>query len=160
MEFPIEAHGILMFDPEDVSKKHSSQSVWKKTAMVMLHDDTAEYYAWFVRKRYNVILNKPLRGSHVTFINDRESETNGKWNSVKERWHGKSISLNLNPDVRTNAEFWWLRVSYNETLMGIRAELGLGEPFFSLHLTIGYPNDKNEHHSRYIHHMLSNGMIR
>ena len=36
----------------------------------MLDGDVAEYYSWFVSKRYNLILNKPLRGAHVSFIND------------------------------------------------------------------------------------------
>ena len=127
--------------------------------MVMLKGDIAEYYAWFIRRRYSIVLNKPLRGSHVTFINDREGDTNGFWAETKDRWDGINIELILNIDVRTNAEFWWLRVEPHETLNRVRAELGLGDPFFSYHMTVGYPNNKNEDQSRYIHGLLSRGMI-
>jgi len=150
--------GKIVFDPEDVSKKHERQSSWKRVAMLLLNDDTAEYYAWFIRRRYNVILNKPLRGSHITFINDRESDMNGQWDAVKSRWNGKSMEVSLNPDVRTNSEFWWLNVHHNDVFTTIRTELGLGEPFFPLHLTVGYPNEKNEPHSRYIHGLLASGL--
>ena len=155
----VEAIGTIIFDPEDVSKKHGRQSSWKKVAMLMLKDDTAEYYAWFIRRRYNVVLNKPLRGPHITFINDREKNMNGQWSAVREKWDGNLVSISLNVDVRTNSEFWCLNVLPNGTLKEIRMELGLGDPFFPFHLTVGYPNDKNEHHSRYIHDLLSRGMI-
>lgn len=138
--------------------------------MLLLKDDTAEYYAWFIRRRYNVILNKPLRGPHITFINDREGDMNGQWNAVREKWNEKIVSVTLNVDIRTNAEFWWLNVLPNEVLREVRANLGLGDPFFPLHLTVGYPSGQKEYrgksethidlqHSQYIHGLLSRGMI-
>jgi hypothetical protein len=42
----------------------------EKMAMILLDGDVTEYYAWFIQKRYNLILNKPLRGAHISFIND------------------------------------------------------------------------------------------
>ena len=48
--------------------------------MVFIDGDVSEYYAWFVKKRYNLTLNKPLRGAHVSFINDsmRDLSQNGQ----------------------------------------------------------------------------------
>lgn len=154
----IDVEGVIVFDPDNVSKKHERHSQWKRVAMILLNDDTADYYAWFIQKRYNVILNNPLRGPHITFINDREESMNGKWDEVRNEWHGKRLTLSLSIDVRTNSDFWWLNVTSKDILDEIRSELGLGAPFFSYHMTIGYPNEKNKHHSDYIHGLLVKGM--
>jgi hypothetical protein len=37
----------------------------EKMAMILLDGDVTEYYAWFIQKRYNLILNKPLRGAYI-----------------------------------------------------------------------------------------------
>lgn len=158
MESTVTCTGRILFDPDDVSRKHEKQSAWKLVAMVIMNDDTADYYSWFIRRRYGLVLNKPLRGSHVTFINDRSADTNGKWEDAKRSWNGRSVKLSMNLDVRTNAEFWWLRILPCSELTEIRKELGLGDPFFPFHLTIGYPNEKNEAHSRYIHGLLTSGL--
>ena len=62
--------GIIHFDPVNFTKKQTDQSSWKRVAMVMFDGEMTEYYAWFIKKRYDLVLNKPLRGAHVTFIND------------------------------------------------------------------------------------------
>jgi hypothetical protein len=149
-----------VFDPENKTKKHDNQASWKRTAMLMFHDDMAAYYSWFIKKRYNLTLNPPLRGAHVTFVNDRASDMNGEWDSVKDKWDGKKVEVELNLDARTDANYWWLNVLPNDELNAIRAELGLGKPFYPFHLTIGYPNNKNEAHAEYIHRMIRNGMIK
>jgi hypothetical protein len=40
-------------------------------------------------------------------------------------------------------------------LLDIRSELGLGKPYFGMHLTIGYANEKNLEHSKYIHGLVT-----
>jgi hypothetical protein len=73
----------------------------EKMAMILLDGDVTEYYAWFIQKRYNLILNKPLR-VHISFINDsmRDLTHNGKkteeealslWESVERKMEKKSI---------------------------------------------------------------------
>ena len=54
--------GKIGFDPQDYTKKHQSQASWKKIAMVFFDGDIPEYYGWFIERRYNLVLNKPLRG--------------------------------------------------------------------------------------------------
>ena len=151
--------GQILFNPDDKTKKHQKQNSWKRVAMVMFEGDITDYYAWFIRKRYSIVLNRPLRKAHVTFINDREGDTNGKWEEVKKIWNGKTVEVGLNPDVRTNADFWWLNVQPNDTLDEIRHSLGLGDPYFSYHLTVGYPNEKNIDQSRYIHDLIKKSLI-
>ncbi len=141
-----------------MTKKHEAHSSWKRVAMVMFDCDMAEYYAWFIKRRYNLILQSPQRGAHITFINDRAGDMNDKWNEVRDKWDGKEVSVGIDTDVRTDAAYWWLKVAPNETLDGIRSELGLGAPYFSFHLTIGYPNNKNEAHSEYIYKLLKKGL--
>jgi len=104
--------------------------------MVFFEGDVAEYYAWFIKKRYNLILNKPLRGAHISFINDSTP--------------------------KTNDEHWWLNIPHEEReqLQSIREELGLGRPYFGMHMSIGYVNEKNLPHSKYIHDLIKKGFIK
>lgn len=141
--------GKLLFDPVNVSKKHQKQSSWKKVALVMFNDDLDHYYAWFLQKRFNLVLNPPLRGSHVTIISDMvDNET---YEQAHPFFNGKTVRFEYNPaDIRTNGEHWWLRVASEDT-RSIRTSMGLSaDPYFSLHMTIGYANDKNIAHSKYI----------
>ena len=62
--------GKIQFDVEDKTKKHKNQASWKKMAMIFIDGDITEYYSWFLERRYKLILNKPLRGGHISFIND------------------------------------------------------------------------------------------
>lgn len=156
MENTITCYGRIHFEPEDKTKKHLAQSPWKRVAMIMLNDDIASYYAWFIKKRYNLELNKPLRGGHISFINDslRDLSQGFKtieqidetWESVKKKWDRKKIEVVLDVSPRTNAEYWWLNIPENHRtkIHDIRAELGLSRPHFGLHMTIGYIPDNFE----------------
>jgi len=149
--------GKIIFDPDNVTRKHNRQADWKRVAMVKFDGEMAEYYAWFIERRYNLTLNRPLRGAHVTFVNDSIKEIRGgdrKWEEVKKKWDGKEINVILNPDVRTNSEHWWMKADQTPEFWQIREELGLGRPFWGLHMTIGYSNSKNIEHSEYIHKLI------
>jgi hypothetical protein len=173
MENKLTLMGKIVFEPENKTKKHNAQASWKHIAMVFFNGDVTEYYAWFIQKRFNLILNKPLRGAHISFINDsfRDMSLNGKrnmeevkqiWNSVKNKWNGKQIPVMLNLEPRTDDKHWWLNVDheYRDKIHGIRAELGLPKPFFGLHMSIGYANEKNIDHSKYIHELIKTGLIK
>ena len=155
--------GKIIFDPKDKTRKHKKQASWKKVAMVVfepnlkvINEGITGYYAWFIKKRYNLILNPPLRGAHVTFINDKESDMNGKWEDVKNKWNNKEIELTISLEPRTDDKHWWVIVLHEDRgeLHGIRAELGLGRPYFGLHMTIGHANEKHHHHSQYIKKLI------
>lgn len=149
--------GKIVFDPDNVTRKHSRQADWKRVAMVKFDGDMAEYYAWFIGRRYGLTLNRPLRGAHVTFVNDSIKEIKGgerKWEEVRAKWDGKEIDVIINTDVRTNGEHWWMKADQTPEFWQIREELGLGRPFWGLHMTIGYSNSKNIEHSEYIHKLV------
>lgn len=172
MQDKIILQGKIGFEPVNKTKKHDAQSSWKRIAMVNIYGDVTDYYSWFIKKRYNLILNKPLRGAHISFINDKVKDfscngsktieqINTDWDSVKNKWDKKKIEVELDLNPRTNSEHWWLKPTQDtcDKLQAIRSELNLGVPFWNFHMTIGYANDKNIEHSKYIHHLLKNGFI-
>ena len=159
--------GTIKFDPRDVTKKHKRQGSWKKVAMIMFDGDICEYYGWFIKRRYNLTLNRPLRGPHISFINDNNKSINN-WVEVKKKYNNTKIDviLNLNPKTDSDDEnssfHWWLNIPEEERglLHSIREEVGLNRPFFGLHMTIGYANIKNQEHSKYLHNLIKNGFIK
>jgi hypothetical protein len=164
--------GKINFEPEDKTKKHLNQASWKKISMVFIEGDVCEYYAWFLQKRYSITLNKPLRGAHISFINDSmrdltqnndksEEEILQLWEDVKAKWDGKEIDIVLDLNPKTDGRIWWLNIPNEERegLQAIRNELGLGRPYFGMHMSIGYANEKNIEHSVYIHDLIKKGFI-
>jgi hypothetical protein len=146
--------GTVEFEPGNKTRKHLSQASWKRVVMIRTHDDLSEYYAWFINRRFNLPLNKPLRGAHITIVNDAERDfvwgVEPKWSEIKKMYHGKPMDFYIDLEPRTNGEHWWLRVycPLGETM---REELGLSrEPYYSFHLTIGHANEKYLAHSEYI----------
>jgi len=155
----VRLRGKIVFEPLNYTSKHNKQASWKRIAMVTFDGEMAEYYAWFIERRYNLVLNRPLRGAHVSFINDSVKEINGgdkTWEEVKSRWDGKEIDIILNTDARTNGEHWWLKAD-SPMFETIRKELGLPDPYFNYHMTIGYANERNIEHSNYIHDLIKKG---
>ncbi len=140
--------GILDFTPEDVTKKHINQSTWKCTAMIKTNCDISAYYRWFLKTRFDLILNKPLRGTHVTFINDRMDRY--LFMEASNIFNGKEITFYYQNMARSNGQHWWLRV-WSPEAENIREAIGLSkEPYFGLHLTLGTANERNINHSKYI----------
>ncbi len=166
----IRLRGRILFDPVNKTKKHEAQSSWKIIAMIMFGGDVSEYYAWFIKKRFGLALNKPLRGAHISFINDKISNIQASsdeeriklWENLKKKYDGKQVEVVLNVDVRTNGKHWWFNVPEEdrEEIHNIRNEIGLGRPNFGLHMSLGYATERALEHSQYIHDMLRNGLIK
>lgn len=155
--------GKIVFDPDNKTRKHEQQSSWKLMALVVFEGDICNYYKWFIKKRYNLELNPPLRGAHISFINDSIKDISdslpdaiSKWNNLKRKWNGKEISIEINTDVRSDGKHWWLQIPEDSRtgLHGIRKEIGLGRPYWGLHLSVGHANEKNIEHSKYILSLL------
>lgn len=136
--------------------------------MVFLDGEITEYYCWFIQKRFNLTLNKPLRGAHISFINDSNQDlitknnctpeqANVLWERVKDKWDGVEIPILLDLRPRFDKKHWWLNVhpDYRDRLQGIRDELNLGRPYYGMHMSLGYANEK-----QYIHHeYITKGII-
>ena len=146
--------GKLQFDPVNVTKKHHKQSSWKRVVVVKFDCDTYAYYSWFIKKRFNLELNKPLRGTHVTIINDIVD--NDIYEQARKMFNGKEISIEYDPtNIRTNDSHWWIK-AYSEDVKNIRVAMGLTpDPYFGLHLTIGLATHLQAEHSKYIHNCIT-----
>lgn len=140
--------GKIDFLPTNRTKKHDAQH-WKKTAMIKTNCDIEKYYQWFIERRFNLKLNSTLRGTHISFINDK-FDNEDEWNKFSKLFHGKEITFHYDPAFQTNGKHWWLRV-YSNDAENIRQVMGLSrKPYYDLHLSLGYANDKNLDHSNYI----------
>ena len=141
--------GKLDFSLEDWTKKQKSQSSWKRTAMILTKCDLDKYYSWFLKSRFNLELNKNLRGSHVTIINDRMEKS--IFNEGSRIFHGREIEFWIDPkNIKSSGKHWWIDVKCPDA-ENIRECLGLKRiPYFGFHLTLGHANEKNEFHSEYI----------
>jgi hypothetical protein len=108
--------------------------------MIRTNCELDRYYAWFLKKRFNLELVRNLRGTHVTFINDRmDAKT---FNQFSELFDGKEIDFYVETEPRSNGEHWWLRVHCPEA-ESIREIMGLSrEPFFGMHLTLGRAEER------------------
>ncbi len=148
----IQHQGTIQFNPINKTKKHNEQHSWKRVAMIVTNDDLCDYYSWFIKKRFDLILNKPLRGSHITFVNDRDIEV-PNFDIVSDKFNNSTINFYIDPEPRTNGEHWWLRV-YCKEAEDIRVLCGgTAQPYFSFHLTIGYANEKWIDYSNYVLHI-------
>ena len=143
--------GELTFKDLVKTNKHKLQSDWKKVGLLLLKDDTESYYAWLLKKRFGLTLNRTLRGSHITIINDKFLN-NKKWETLSNQFEGKEVEFNYSPEnIRTDGLHWWINVKSKES-EDIRELFGLNRnPYFGFHLTLGYSNEKNLLHSQYIH---------
>lgn len=132
-----EIKGKIEFSPIDKTNKHRSQSSWKKVAMIRTNCDIDRYYAWFLKKRFNLELNRTLRGTHITFINDKVDSK--IFEEASKIFNGKEITFYIENEPRTSGEYWWLR-AYCPDAENIREIMGLSRiPYHPLHLTIGTP---------------------
>ena len=168
----ITIYGKILFEPENKTKKHEAQSSWKKMAMVLIDGDICELYSWFIQRRYNILLNKPLRGAHISFINDSIKDISHDglktieevqilWESVKTKWDGQIIPITIDVKPKSNSEHWWLNIPHDERVLlhEIRAELGLGKPYWGLHMSLGTVHPRHVEHSKYIVDGILNGLI-
>lgn len=141
--------GYIQFDPLNFTSKHFRQSKWKKTAQVIFKgDETDAMWRWWLKKRYNLELLRNVRGSHLTFINDRLDS----WHGIDKKYSQIAVNVELGHNLRSNGEHWWLKPEYvPEILTKIRVEAGLSsDPHFPYHYTIGMVNPKKRQHSEYI----------
>ena len=141
----------IIFDPRHWTAKHHKQASWKVSVICETDGEIDLYYAWLLRKRFSLVLNQPLRKAHVTIVNDRILDKDA-YKAAKLQYNRMQTTFSYDPeDVRTNGQHWWINVT-NPDVADIRKACGFApDPYFKLHFTIGYANDKHLVHSRYIH---------
>ena len=144
----IELIGRIEFEPQHLTKKHVLQYDWKRTAMALTDCDTHLYYAWFLKKRFDLELIRPIRGTHMTFINEVVDYDN--FEEAKKIFDGKPLKFYHGIEPRISEEHIWLR-AYSPEAETIRMMLGLEkDPFFTFHMTLGRINPKQIDQARHI----------
>lgn len=143
--------GTIKFDPNNITNKHRRQSTWKKVVICEFENDQYDYlWRWYLKKRFNLKLNVPLRGSHITLVNDRYL-SNMYWNIVKYFLDGKTVKVKITNNLRSNGSHWWLLIKRPILFWLIRRWLLLGKKYYGYHYTIGSADKNNYEHSEYIH---------
>ncbi len=160
--------GKIIVEPDDITNKHRKQSEWKRMSIISFDDDLCDYYSWFIYKKYLLKLNKPIRGSHISLINDSVKDIKfglgiendliitEYWNKFKDECNDKIIDVYLSNEIRSNGKHWWLELlpESEEYFLYLRNGLGLGEPFYGFHLSVGRANEHNSIVSEYCARLL------
>ena len=160
-EFKETIKAKVIFDPKDLTRKHGKQSEWKKHVIAFIDEpDFCEYFSWFLKKRYSLTLVAPIRGVHMTLVNDRLTDgidaTPTKYKSSKELYNGMVIDIDYNLDVRTDGKYWWFMARSNDALF-IRKQIGLKPtPYFGFHITVARVEGREfeKEHGIYIHNLI------
>jgi hypothetical protein len=143
-------YGKINFFPENVTRKQEDQSSWKRVAIVEFPDDEIYlYYSWLVQQRFGIYLNKPVRGTHFTLINDRVDTI--LYEELVDKFNQKEIMIEYDPGVITanRRGHWWVK-AYSDDAQYIRDSIGLGYPFHGYHITIGVATGFNLEKTLYL----------
>lgn len=145
----IETSGTIIFDP--IPEKGNIKKLFKPYwVIVVTNDDVDGYYRWFLNKRFNLILQAPAWGPHLTIVAGNQVD-DGLWDIVKKEYNNTTINFTHENLPKSNGTYWWLK-SYCPEIENIRKKLKLPVGLrFPLHLTLGVPIPRHQEHSTYIH---------
>ena len=131
----IKSTGKLIYDPIRPGVRKTGESLILQPAW----DDTDLLYAWFIKRRYGLKLQRPVWYIHITVVSIKENPRKEAW----KKYDGEYIDFEYSPEVYQVWKFWSLPVVCSR-LEAIRIELGLSsKPRASsgvpsdFHMTIG-----------------------
>lgn len=108
----------------------------RKGELIVAEVDTniAEYYRWWVKKRYGLRLQNTAWISHITIV-DGKSALDLSKNENWKKFHGQFIEFEYSVEIEQHWKFWTLPVRSNDLMM-VRKSLGLA-PSYNFHITFG-----------------------
>lgn len=131
-----EITGTLKYNPKrDKLKKTRTHDDF--FLILDLPKDVGVYYRYWVKKRFDLFLNPPAYGEHITILDGRVPVTQDKqiyWNKYKD----KKIKIHYSNHLYQKWKFWCLPAQ-SEQLNDIREELGFTRLDF-FHITFGRMN--------------------
>lgn len=145
------SEGILNFDPIPITGK--AEKMFKPFwAIINTNDDLDDYYRWLLLRRFNIILQAPAWGPHITVADGQPPLIKGTWEKIKQEYDQKVIPFTYQNTPLSNGRHWWLRVQC-PIITEIREKLNVQRTNlkWGLHLTLGMPIPRHEEHSMYIH---------
>jgi hypothetical protein len=77
-------------------------------------------------------LQRPAWECHITVVRDEEPPNKLLW----EKYDGLEVDFEIVGCVETNGDYYWFPIKCQQAL-DLRIELGLGEPLYPLHVSIG-----------------------
>jgi hypothetical protein len=94
----------------------------------------AEYYRWWVKKRFGLWLQNTAFIPHVTILDGKNANTPIDMKQWK-KFEGQTIDIEYSVDLQQHWKFWVLPVRGND-LQFIRQSIGLA-PTYKYHITFG-----------------------
>lgn len=118
-------------------------------------------------------INLSPRGPHMTIINDKlydsrfaskaeQKKWEDKWNQIVKKYSGKVAEFTIDvAELRTDGVTWWYKVQC-PIADQIRAELGIGDPYYGYHFTVGEVAQMPSKvaHSEYLHKLYKKGFLK
>jgi hypothetical protein len=93
----------------------------------------AEYYRWWVRKRFGLFLQNTAFLPHITIVDGKVKNDNQ--HPAWKKYQGQIITFEYSVELEQHWKFWTLPVR-SKALENIRSELGLN-PNYNFHITFG-----------------------
>lgn len=94
----------------------------------------AEYYRWWVKKRFGLRLQNTAFIPHVTVLDGKNANTAVDMKRWKA-FEGQTVDIEYSVGIEQHWKFWVLPVRSND-LQAVRLDLGLA-PTSKLHITFG-----------------------
>lgn len=122
--------GIVRYSPKLLG---ASSSKW--WVVIDADPELGKYYRhlYYLQTNRCYKLQRPAWESHITVVRDEEPSNKNLW----EKYQNLEIEFKVIPKIESNGDYFWFPVECNFAL-DIREELGLGDPKFPLHISIGH----------------------
>ena len=148
--------GKIIFDPQPISgSKDMFKPFWVITT---LEDDLRYYYAWFLKRRYRITVQRPAWGAHISVVRGEET-TIENWEYFKNIYNNKEIEFNHELVPKTNGNHWWLKIDCSE-LYELRTNMGYSKDAkWSFHLTLGMSVPQHQERTKYIMTLYEKGLL-
>lgn len=129
----IKSTGRVIYDPP----RPGMRKVRPGSFLIAEVDNSiAEYYRWWVKKRFGLILQNTAWKPHITVLDGRQRLSQEQMKLWK-KYQGQIITFEYSVDIEQQWKFWCLPVK-SIALDNIREEFGLeSRKPFPFHITIG-----------------------
>lgn len=132
----VKCNGKFIFSPERPGLKKVHRA-FDNAIILKVDNGISHCYSWFLDREMNIKINKPMWGTHITVVSDKDRVSDLKtFNELKKSLDGKIISVPYDVEIKKAFQFWVVDVKPTEEMLEIRRRLGLREDF-PFHITIG-----------------------
>jgi len=122
--------GIIRYSPKLLGALSS-----KWWVVLDADPELGKYYRhlFYIHRNKCNKLQRPAWESHITIVRDEEPPNKLAW----DKYNGLVVEFEIVPEFATNGDYFWFPVKCKFAI-DLRDELGLGEPRYPLHFSIGH----------------------